>query len=190
MENVLITLNYQAYSVDLELPDKVPFFTLAPTILRAMNWENGEPNDDANQFIGQLKSDGAIIQPTETLAQAGVVDGDIIELKRPTSKPAPLVNQPHLISIDTNDVLYCDKNVTMIGRNDVSQLPNSHVVSSRHAKILHQSNGFMIQDESTNGTFVDGVELQPNQPYRLKNGCEIQLGVTGPIMVFYTGHTH
>jgi pSer/pThr/pTyr-binding forkhead associated (FHA) protein len=50
-------------------------------------------------------------------------------------------------------------------------------VSRRHAVIRHQDHALFLEDlRSTNGTRLNGGELRPGQPYRLRNGDEIELG--------------
>src|SRR5262249_13973130 len=50
-------------------------------------------------------------------------------------------------------------------------------VSRTHARIIRQNNKFLIEDlGSSNGTFVNGHSLRPQQPVPLKNGDEIRLG--------------
>jgi hypothetical protein len=51
-------------------------------------------------------------------------------------------------------------------------------LSRYHANIYRDPAGILIRDmESANGTFVDGVRLQANQPVPLSGGEEIQIGV-------------
>jgi hypothetical protein len=43
------------------------------------------------------------------------------------------------------------------------------VISSNHAKITRQGGGWFITDlKSTNGTYLNGVRLEPNVPTRIK----------------------
>jgi pSer/pThr/pTyr-binding forkhead associated (FHA) protein len=50
-------------------------------------------------------------------------------------------------------------------------------VSRCHAVLLQDAAGVRLIDlESTNGTLVNGVPAQPDQPVRLINGNIIQLG--------------
>lgn len=57
--------------------------------------------------------------------------------------------------------------------------PNSDLgVSSRHAIIQAEADGFYIVDQnSTNGTFINGQKVQKA---RLSAGCDLQLGYQGP----------
>ena len=50
-------------------------------------------------------------------------------------------------------------------------------VSRRHAVIFAAENGLFIRDlESTNGTYLNGLSLKPNQPYQLRDGDQIDVG--------------
>ena len=53
-------------------------------------------------------------------------------------------------------------------------------VSRRHARIIHNQNGYTIEDlGSTNGTYLNrGRRLIPGNPQRLENGDEIIVGKT------------
>ena len=51
-------------------------------------------------------------------------------------------------------------------------------VSRRHARILLRSDGVYLEDlNSTNFTFLNNNKLYPGQPYPLKYGDEIRLGL-------------
>lgn len=50
-------------------------------------------------------------------------------------------------------------------------------VSRVHCKLELQGNELYVTDlDSSNGTYIKGVRLTPNQPYRLQKGDEIMLG--------------
>lgn len=50
-------------------------------------------------------------------------------------------------------------------------------VSRRHAEIHHKGELLHVMDlGSTNGTFLNGFQLQPNQPRILRDGDELSLG--------------
>ncbi len=76
----------------------------------------------------------------------------------------------------------------LIGRGDPADnyVPNVDLspfgaqdagVSRRHAVFLSSPDGLYIRDMgSTNGTHVNGFSIQPNQPYKLRDGDKIDLG--------------
>ena len=50
-------------------------------------------------------------------------------------------------------------------------------VSRRHARIYQQDNRLMIEDlGSSNGTFINGERIAPNNPVPLYDGVEVSLG--------------
>lgn len=60
---------------------------------------------------------------------------------------------------------------------DVSNFPNSDVVSRIHAHILVQENTYLIEDlGSANGTYLNDSLLKPLTQYQLKLGDKIDLG--------------
>lgn len=67
-----------------------------------------------------------------------------------------------------------------IGRIPGNQfVVNDSKVSSRHAEIRPEGDGYTITDlGSTNGTFVNEQRLAPNTPYRLNNGDRVRFGDT------------
>ncbi len=64
---------------------------------------------------------------------------------------------------------------------DLSGLKGAELVSRKHAKFVLDGNTqeiFIIDMGSTNGTFVNGEKLKPNERFRLNKGDEIVLGKT------------
>lgn len=58
-------------------------------------------------------------------------------------------------------------------------------VSRRHAKIVVYGNQVMFEDlNSTNGSFINKVRAQPNQPVPLTDGAEVRLGKV--VLLFQT----
>ncbi|MFH1437060.1 MAG: FHA domain-containing protein [Pseudomonadota bacterium] len=50
-------------------------------------------------------------------------------------------------------------------------------MSKRHATIIRAENKFYIEDlNSTNGTYIDGLKLPPNQKYELRHNCRVTFG--------------
>ena len=204
MDYAAVTLIYQQQEADLELPLSVSLFTLVPMTLKALAWEQDVTEENLSDFVVRVRDSGMMIRPNETLAQAGVVDGDIIELtavqpqaihfadKPMTSTGVYVSGKPYLQSVATGERFPCRGNVTQVGRSpdctiNLTNLPDNDVVSRRHANILRQDDEYWLRDEgSTNGTLVDGYSLDANESVRLRDGCQIQFGENGPILVFHT----
>ncbi|MDJ0727822.1 MAG: FHA domain-containing protein [Prochloraceae cyanobacterium] len=62
---------------------------------------------------------------------------------------------------------------------DLTDIPHSERISRPHAHIVWDDrvNSYMFVDEnSTNGSILNGQSLEPFQPYRLNNGDILELG--------------
>jgi hypothetical protein len=201
MDYVLITVDYNGQKAVLELPVTVPLFNLIPLLMQQLSWGEGQ---DLSQFGGQVEGASAI-RPHETLAQADVADGTILKLfayrgdrMDPNATMLQVVDsdykgKAHLKSRDTGDTFLFRRRAVLIGRSpecpiNLSPVPRAHVVSGRHANIVRRGDTYWITDEdSTNGTIVDGIFLTAHQSIPLRNGSQIQFGETGPVFVFYSG---
>ncbi len=92
-----------------------------------------------------------------------------------------IVPDTKVIGVDVHDV-------AVVGRSD----PNANIipdldlepygaqiygVSRRHAILLPTDEGLCLIDlDSTNGTWINGVYLQPGQKYRLRSGDRVEFG--------------
>lgn len=80
-----------------------------------------------------------------------------------------------------NQTIYVDRHRFSIGRYkdagvncDFPMLDN---ISRLHCRIIFNNNSFVIEDMgSSNGTYVNGMKLQPHTPISLPNGAEVKLG--------------
>ena len=86
-----------------------------------------------------------------------------------------------LISLDPEDYIEINvnKDEFIIGKNrsraDVV-IPFNHMISRVHCRIDKRDQQVLITDlKSTNGTFVNRIRLQPNQPHLLSNGDVVRL---------------
>jgi serine/threonine protein kinase len=90
---------------------------------------------------------------------------------------------PRLIVAGTGATLILPlQEEVLIGRGDPQVVPRPDVdlgphgggqagVSRRHARLLYGSEGWMLEDlQSTNGTFLNSVPVQPGQPVRISTG--------------------
>ena len=78
------------------------------------------------------------------------------------------------------------KNFYEIGREDRLEMIqiNSKKASRQHAFINKKIGKFyLIDNNSTNGTFINEQKIQPNEPYLLTNQDEIKIG--GVLLKFY-----
>lgn len=71
---------------------------------------------------------------------------------------------------DSGRNFYPDLDLTTDGGLDAG-------VSRRHARILFQAAGCYLEDlDSSNGTFVNGIQLAPRSPTELHHSDEVRLG--------------
>ena len=89
-------------------------------------------------------------------------------LARLTLKNGPLIGRSYLFHQD----------VTTIGRTNGNDLIISgRTVSRRHARLWFDTNRWYIADmQSANGTLVNSLRVQPNQPVPLNDGDVIHFG--------------
>ena len=113
--------------------------------------------------------------------KGGVVD------PAPTPKPDPVpgkkttdgklrivaMNAPTRVEIEvTKDSFVLGKNASMVD----GALSFNKMISRVHCRINKNGTQYTITDlQSANGTFVNRVRLQPNQPHPIKNGDIIRL---------------
>jgi pSer/pThr/pTyr-binding forkhead associated (FHA) protein len=102
-----------------------------------------------------------------------------------SSHPLPDTITIHLPGLDA-PLEFRDQDEITLGRGDGVSLCLSNfdplvgedvpLVSRRHAVIRRSEWGFTIEDlSSTNGTWVNGMELKPGQIYLLRNGDQLKL---------------
>ena len=71
------------------------------------------------------------------------------------------------------------------GRNSIGSNPKNDITiqdvkaSGEHAMILYKAGEFMLSDEmSSNGTLLNGEDLDPRHPYPIKDGDVIRIGTS------------
>jgi pSer/pThr/pTyr-binding forkhead associated (FHA) protein len=70
------------------------------------------------------------------------------------------------------------RDTATIGRDNANDIVLETITVSRwHAVLFHDAAGLLLADlESTNGTLVNGVLVQPDEPVRLADGDMVQFG--------------
>jgi MFS family permease len=113
---------------------------------------------------------------------------------RPESPTILQQPQAQLIHVQTNRVIELPENLSVIhiGKPndrippdvDVSEFPNSQIVSRMHAVILVEGYDYHIQDKgSSNGTYINKYPLLPGNWYKLRPGDRIGFG-KGDVVTF------
>lgn len=74
---------------------------------------------------------------------------------------------------------YALREIITIGRDPRCEIHLDHPsVSRRHCRVLRSPSGLiLIDDNSRNGTFVEGVRVEPGRPYPLKEGDSFLIGL-------------
>ena len=83
------------------------------------------------------------------------------------------MNAPHRVEIEVT------KSDFIIGKNAAladGTVSFNKMISRKHCKVIKNGSQYQIADlQSANGTYVNRVRLQPNQPYPIKNGYIIRM---------------
>ena len=118
---------------------------------------------------------GAALQPTTAVTPAPEVPvapaGPYLSIVS-SGAHIPLVEQPELLIGREDDIsgIYPDVDMTPHDGEEGG-------ISRRHAKLIHdQGDWFVIDLDSTNGTFVNEAEVTPKTRVALKDGDTISLG--------------
>ena len=115
-------------------------------------------------------------------AKAPAPDVTIAHYGDPSRKAADSWPKAMLIdakNITTKKTFSLDKEVIKVGReinNDV--IIPEETVSSFHATIVNRNDSFYLEDQrSKNKTFLNGEEIKPYSPAKLKSGDEIMINI-------------
>jgi FOG: FHA domain len=102
-----------------------------------------------------------------------IVKDDKAKLMLSATDPRPGSTQAFLLSVDRDEYV--------IGRSPLAEgvVPFSVYIGSKHCKILRNGDNFLVVDlDSKNGTYLNGAQLAPQQPYELHNGDCLTLANT------------
>jgi hypothetical protein len=94
---------------------------------------------------------------------------------------AAVIKTVALYKEDGELVSSLDKFPFVIGKKkeNVDLVINDYSASRIHARITHEESGYYIEDlNSTNGTFKNGLRLQPYEKRKLESGDELRFGKT------------
>lgn len=201
MSSVVVTIQYQQLQMDMELPLEIPLAALSPHLWRETGWYKGSMQPmEKMATTGRVITSDNMIRPQDTLQAAGVVHGDVIELAlNDTSEVEQIPSgdfteraslRAYLQSMATGAVFPCTNTNNLIGRSlevgiNLAHLPQRDAVSRLHANILCREDGYWLKDEnSRNGTFVNGQQLPPGERVHLRDGFILQFGKDGPVLTF------
>ncbi len=126
---------------------------------------------------------GAALEPVEAAPEPEIIPEPVVApVAESTVGPyieiadsgayIPLVDQPELLvgRVDEISGIYPEVDMTPHGGEEAG-------VSRRHARLIHEGNAWFAVDlNSTNGTLVNGTELQPKTRAPLSDGDRLTLG--------------
>jgi serine/threonine protein kinase len=175
-------------SVVPEIPTEVE-----KIVLQAMSKNPNERYETVNEFLHDLTKVRLRIRtarlPTASLSSLKELDGNVASWTRPDRQEDQEGPRVSIHFVDTGQIINLDmEREYTIGRKHKSQsvIPDIDLslfkaydwgISRLHATIVARPGFVSITDiGSSNGTWIDGKRLQPNQPAQLKHGDIFYLG--------------
>ena len=87
---------------------------------------------------------------------------------------------PHLVRKKTGEVINITKSEFILGKSKTKTdytIENNNAISREHCTIVqHDGVNYIKDNNSTNHTYVNGVELQPGKEVLLKHKTDIRMG--------------
>jgi len=161
---------------------------LEAIILRALARDPAARHPTMETLINELSQVTRVPAPTSPAAA-----GDSSTTRLGTLTPTA---GPRLVVMGTGAALrIAQQGEALIGRGGAQVTPQPDVdlgphgggqagVSRHHARLLYCPEGWLLEDlQSTNGTYLNSMRLQPGQPSRVRNGDIIRCGQL--TLVFY-----
>jgi len=128
-----------------------------------------------NPFAGQAPSEGSF--------------GEQAPSDNPFAGPVPPVNtaaqdamlpRPHFVREKTGEKIYIDKEEFRIGKSKLHAdyaIENNTAISRVHVVIIKRNGVSYLKDnDSTNGTWIDGEKLEPGREVLLKANMKVKFG--------------
>lgn len=180
MSRLVISLHMEDKGIDLDVPDDIPAGILAKSLQNALNLPGGQ---EKTFTLGRVRNKNIFHFPADmTLADAGVMYGeflDILSLDMPSKENVVGHFEIQGLSFPLS------KGESVVGRSapgnkvdiDLTTVDPNRLVSRKHA-IFEVSLGVIsIRDnDSTNGTWLNGKKIKPGQKYPIKSSDEIRFG--------------
>ncbi len=122
-------------------------------------------------------SDELLLPPEE----AGIEEGHIIKTYKLVNHDNEFVIELAMHEGEVREMLVGRKSGKNIPDIDLSGIKGSELVSRKHAKFILDGNTgeiYIVDLNSTNGTFVNGQRLNPGEKVKVSKGDEILFGKT------------
>ena len=111
---------------------------------------------------------------------------DLMKMEEPEKSEAPAPEapaepaKPHFVREKTGEKIFIDKEEFKIGKSKVHSdysIENNSAISRVHVIVIKRGEDCFLKDnDSTNGTYVDGDRLEPGREVQLKENMEIKFG--------------
>ena len=106
---------------------------------------------------------------------------DLMKMEDPEKSEAPAEPaKPHFVREKTGEKIFIDKEEFKIGKSKVHSdysIENNSAISRVHVIVIKRDEDCFLKDnDSTNGTYVDGDRLEPGREVQLKENMEIKFG--------------
>lgn len=145
------------------MPVNIPNVPVAPQVPDSIPKYNPSSLDVKSASFGET-----------TVLNAAPAAGETTVLNAVAAKPSP-----YLVRVRNNERVLIDKPCFRIGkeRSYVDYfIADNTAISRSHADIISNSRGYFIIDKnSTNHTFVNGVAIQSEAEVKIEPGCKIRL---------------
>ena len=138
---------------------------------------NDKPDFDDLLYWNDIepkKTDVLMQQPVNN-GETGVLDPAYWDTLLNNSKREANDGYPRLVNSSTRKEVVVDKDNFWIGKGDVDMPVNRDTISRRHAELITKGTHYFIMDNnSTNKTYVDGKAIVPNASVEIYNGARIK----------------
>mgnify|MGYP002767439358 CR=1 FL=1 len=148
---------------------------------------------------GQPMPQGMPVPPMGQAPQMPKPEAPKPEMPKPQGMPVPPMGQapqmpngslmgqlsgarpvPHLVRKTTGEVINITKSEFVLGKSKTKAdytIENNNAISREHCTIIqHDGVNYIKDNNSTNHTYVNGVELQPGKEVLLKHKTDIRMG--------------
>ena len=137
----------------------------------------------SNFFTGRDANRGACTHPCRwkyaVAEETAYEEEDMGRTVYMEERPAPRESTHRLLSEEGKLLATLEQPIYTIGkkRGETDLVLNDQSISRLHARIIKETDGYYLEDmNSTNGTFKNGLQLQPYERRKLEEGDEITLG--------------
>jgi hypothetical protein len=150
-------------------------------------------------FLCHREAQAASVRQVAEKAATGAVEPkpESAENAAAAARAQEILQQPHLMG-PRGLVFLLSKSPVTIGRSgkgstpdiDLAEWDSKMVISRRHAVIEKAKEGLSIKPEkTTNGTFINGVEVPAGESRVLQDGDKIHFGFKGLELVYKIGRS-